>query len=87
MCDLNGLIHAKHGRDRLNHYLAQMWSRDNGGHEVCQLTDLDIKNADRLFTMESSNGISPNKFPPGHKIVRHLKTKGEIVKAAKQQQS
>lgn len=58
----------------LHDYLAQLW-RQHGGHEACQLSELDIKNADKLFAKETPNRISPNKATPRHKTVRHLKTK------------
>lgn len=45
---LNGLIGAKQGRGRLYDSLAQMWSREDGGHEVFQLSVPDIKNAETI---------------------------------------
>lgn len=68
MRGLNGLICAKQGRGGLHDYLAQLW-RQHGGHEACQLSELDIKNADKLFAKEMPNRISPSKA-----TVRHLKT-------------
>lgn len=85
MHGLNGLIGAKQGRGRLYDSPAQMWSRDDKGHEVFQLSVLDIKNAEYLMRKHQTEEDQINPQPDTKESdIQQLRKNKKLVKAAKQ---